>query len=113
MSIQGDESVTVSDLISVMVDRIVKQFRPKCVILFGSQTRGDTNESSDVDLMVVLNHIPNKHKTAVEIRRSLRDMPIPKDIIVVTPKEIEQEGDVIGTLIYEALQEGKIMYGKN
>ncbi len=96
-----------------MVDRIVEQFRPNCVILFGSQARGGANESSDVDLMVVLDHIPNKHRTAVEIRRSLRDVPIGKDVIVVTPGEIEREGDVVGTITYEALQEGKIMYEKN
>lgn len=33
--------------------------------------------------------------------------------IVITPGEIEEEGDVIGTLAYEALQEGRIMYEKN
>lgn len=105
--------MTTAELISVMVDRIVKQFQPNRIILFGSMARGDTNESSDVDLMVVLNHIPNKHRTAVEILRSLRDVPISKDIIVVTPGEIEREGDVIGTITYEALREGKIMYEKN
>lgn len=105
--------MTTAELISVMVDRIVKRFQPNRVILIGSQARGDTNESSDVDLMVVLNHIPNKHRVAVEIRRSLRDVPISKDIIVATPGEIEREGDVVGTIAHEALREGKIMYEKN
>lgn len=105
--------MTTTELISVMVDRIVKQFQPNRIILFGSQARGDTDESSDVDLMVVLDHIPNKHRTAVEIGSSLRDVPISKDIVVVTPEEIEREGDVIGTVTYEALQEGRIMYEKN
>ena len=104
--------MTTAELISVMVDRIVEQFQPNRIILFGSQARGDTNYSSDVDLMVVLEHISNKHKTAVDIRRSLRDVPISKDIIVITPKEVEYYGDVIGTLAYEALQEGKVMYEK-
>lgn len=105
--------MTTTELISVMVDRIVKQFQPNRIILFGSQARGDTDESSDVDLMVVLDHIPNKHRTAVEIGSSLRDVPISKDIVVVTSEEIEREGDVIGTVTYEALQEGRIMYEKN
>ena len=104
--------MATAELVSVMVDRIVKRFQPNCVILFGSQARGDTDESSDVDLMVVLNHVPNKHHTAVEIRRSLRDVPVGKDIIVVTPGEIEREGDVVGTIAYEALREGKIVYEK-
>ena len=105
--------MTAAELISVMVDRIAEQFHPRRIILFGSRARGDTNESSDVDLMVVLNHIPNKHRATVEILTALRDVPVSKDIIVVTPEEIEREGDVIGTITYEALQEGKIMYEKN
>ena len=104
--------MTTSDIISAMVDRIVTRFDPIRVILFGSQARGDVNESSDVDLMVVLNDIPNKHTTTSEILHELMDMPISKDIIVVTPGEIEREGDVIGTITYDALQEGKIMYEK-
>lgn len=105
--------MTTEELISVMVNRMVKQFRPNRVILVGSQARGDTNESSDVDLMVVLDHISNKHQIAVEIRRSLRDVPISKDIIVATPEEIEREGDVVGTMAYEDLREGKIMYERS
>lgn len=102
-----------AELISVMVDRIVEKFNPNRIILFGSQARGDTREGSDVDLMVVLDHIPNKHRSAVEILSSLRDVPISKDIVVVTPEEIEREGDVIGTITYEALLEGKVMYEKD
>lgn len=105
--------MTTAKLILIMVHRIAERFHPSRIILFGSQARGDTNESSDVDLMVVLNHIPNKHRTTVEILDSLSDVPVSKDIIVVTPGEIEREGGVAGTITYEALQEGKIMYEKN
>ena len=104
--------MTTADLISVMVDRIVTQFHPLRIILFGSQARGDANETSDVDLMIVLSHIPNRYTTTFEIIHALSDMPIGKDIIVVTPSEIERDADVIGTIAYDALQEGKIMYEK-
>ena len=105
--------MTTADLISVMVDRIVTQFHPLRIILFGSQARGDANESSDVDLMVVLNDIPNRYTTTSEILHSLSDVPISKDIIVVTPNEIERDANVIGTISYDALHEGRIMYEKN
>ena len=105
--------MTRASLILTMAHRIAEQFNPNYIILFGSQARGDTNESSDVDLMVVLNRIPNKHRITVEILDSLRDIRISKDIIVVTPEEIEREGEVMGTITYEALQEGKIIYEKN
>ncbi len=47
-------------ILSAMVDRIVDQFHPTGIILFGSQARGDTNESSDVDLLVVMNEVQDK-----------------------------------------------------
>ena len=105
--------MTTAELIPVMVDRIVELFHPNQIILFGSQARGSTTEFSDVDLMVVLNHIPNKYQTTIEILDSLDDVPISIDIIVVTPGEIEREGDVVGTIAYEALREGRTVYEKN
>jgi len=37
-----------------MVRRIVRQFRPERVILFGSHARGEAGPDSDVDLLVVM-----------------------------------------------------------
>jgi len=46
---------TATDVqIQKMVERIVAQFRPEKVILFGSQARGDAGPDSDVDLLVVM-----------------------------------------------------------
>ena len=46
--------MTAETIISTMVDRIVGRFQPSRVVLFGSQARGDANEWSDVDLLVVM-----------------------------------------------------------
>ncbi len=102
-----------AEIISSMVDRIVGQFHPASIILFGSQARGDTNESSDVDLLVVMNKVHDRRRAAIEIRQSLRDMPISKDIIVATPDEIEKRRHVAGNIIYAALQEGMIVYERH
>jgi len=40
--------------IHAMVRRIVRQFRPERVILFGSHARGEAGPDSDVDLLVVM-----------------------------------------------------------
>ena len=39
--------------ISIMTERIVQGFDPLQIILFGSQARGDANQQSDIDLIVV------------------------------------------------------------
>ena len=48
------KTLSVPVQIDLMVQRIVKKFRPERVILFGSQARGDAGPDSDVDLLVVM-----------------------------------------------------------
>ena len=96
--------------ISVMVDRIVGRFQPSRVVLFGSRSRGDANERSDVDLLVVMSNVPDKRRAAIEIRRSLGDLPVSKDIVVTTPDEIARRGHVVGTVLHAALREGTVVY---
>ena len=99
-----------AEVISIMVDRIVEQFQPLQIILVGSQARGDTTESSDIDLLVIMNDVSDNRKAAVDMRILLKDMPIRKDIVVSTPDEIERLRDVVGTIPYAALREGKLIY---
>ena len=102
-----------AEIISVMVDRIVGQFQPSRILLFGSQARGDVKESSDVDLLVIMNDILDKRQVAIEIRRILRDLPISKDIVVATPDDIARRRHIVGTLIYAALREGRVLYERH
>jgi hypothetical protein len=63
-----------------------------------------------VDLLVVMSDVPDKRLAAVEIRRSLGDLPVSKDIVVTTHDEIRRRGAVIGTALHAALREGVIVY---
>jgi len=102
--------MNTNDAILGMTQQIVGQFNPSRIILFGSQARGDEDPNSDVDLLVVLPEVTNKRKIAIEIRRSLSEFNIPKDILVSTPDEISKRGHLIGTLLHTALSEGKKIY---
>ncbi len=99
-------------LIPAMVERIVRDFEPVQVVLFGSQARGDAQWDSDIDLLVVLPSIDNKHKAAVSIRRALRDFRVAKDIVVATPEEIAHYGDMAGRILRPALHEGVVLYAR-
>lgn len=96
-----------------MVGRIVRQFHPERVILFGSYARGEAGPDSDVDLLVVMPVEGLKHKKQVEIRVALHDIRIAKDIIVTTPEDFAWRKDVVGTIEYPAVREGKILYARN
>lgn len=106
----GDRDVTTAEWIPIITNRIVRNFHPLRIILFGSHARGDAGSESDVDLLVVLPQVTDKRKAAVEIRRALSDFSVAKDIIVTTPEEIVRRGDLVGTVLRPALREGKVLY---
>lgn len=103
----------VERAIQRMARRIVRLFQPERIILFGSHARGEAGPDSDVDLLVVMPVEGLKHKKQVEIRVALHDIRIPKDIIVTTPEDFAWRKDVVGTIEYPAVREGKILYARN
>ncbi len=99
-----------NDFISIMTERIVRDFDPLQIILFGSQARGDADRDSDIDLLVVFAELTDKRKTAIDIDRALADLPVAKDIIVSTPEELERGRTRIGSVLRYAQQEGKVLW---
>ena len=98
--------------INTMVERIVSRFRPQKIILFGSHARGDALPDSDVDLLIVMSVTGSKRQKAVKIGVALHDIPIAKDVIVVTPEEFEWRKDIVGTIEWPASREGKVLYAR-
>jgi len=54
----------------------------------------------------------SKRKKATEIDVALVGLDLPVDLIVVTPEELERNKNQIGTIVYPALKEGKVLYEK-
>jgi predicted nucleotidyltransferase len=94
------------------VSRIVRQFHPEKVILFGSHARGSGGPDSDVDLPVVMDVSGSRREKALEIGVALHDIPVAKDLVVVTPQDFEWRKDVVGTIERPAAREGKLLYAR-
>ena len=96
-----------------IVDRLVSRFAPLQIILFGSYARGTAHRGSDLDVLVVLPDEPGGmryREVTVAMLRALSDLPVAKDIVVATPEEIARRGALAGTVLREALQDGKLLY---
>ena len=99
-------------VIAEAVRRIVEGFAPEQIILFDSHARGSAGPDSDADFLVVMPVSGSKRRKAVEIDLALAEIGMPKDVIVVTPEEVERYRNVVGTIIYPALREGKVLYDR-
>ena len=102
-----------NEFISIMTERIVQGFDPLQIILFGSQARGDADQQSDIDLLVVFAELRDKRKTSLDIMRALSDLPAAKDILVSTPEELERHRTRIGSVLRYAQREGKVLYASD
>jgi uncharacterized protein len=100
------------DWVGEVVNDIVGNFEPRQVILFGSVARGEEGPDSDIDVLVVFDHVgrsEDRFDLAAKVRRCIR-APVPVEVFVTDPKEIELRRDVPGSFHYWPLREGKVMY---
>ena len=52
----------------------------------------------------------SRRRKAAQIDLALAGIGMPKDIIVITPEELERFRDIVGTVVYPAVREGKVLY---
>ena len=97
--------------VEVAIRKIIETAKPVKLILFGSYLRGEIGINSDVDFLVVTgNHVVNGRKESVRIRRALRGVSMPMDIIVVLEDNWNWLKDKPGLVYREAYRHGKVMY---
>jgi len=96
--------------INVFCDRIVNQFQPQKVIVFGSYAYGSPTVDSDVDLLVVLPFDGKGTHKATEIMLAVNHPGFPVDLLVRTPEQIEKRVSMGDFFIIEILEKGKVIY---
>jgi predicted nucleotidyltransferase len=84
---------------------------PARIVLFGSHARGDARPDSDVDLLVIEPRVEDRAREMVRLRRLLRPLRLPVDILVYSAEEVAHWGDQPGSVLYWALREGKVLHG--
>jgi predicted nucleotidyltransferase len=79
------------------------------IVLFGSRARGDQGPLSDVDVLVIEPSVDDPFKESVRLRRVLRGLGVPIDVVVVSRTEAIRRSAVRGTVIERALREGRVL----
>ena len=98
--------------LKLITDCIVREYQPDKIILFGSWARGNANEQSDIDLLVISDRekeLP-RYKRGLDVRLLLSQFQSPKDILFYTHEDIEQWRGVPQTFVNTVLSEGVALY---
>ena len=98
------------DLLPEITRRLLSVSEPEKIILFGSSARGDAHPDSDLDLLVILRGVRSPRSESNRLRRALRGLLVPVDIIVASPEHIQRYRNSIGLIYHSALTEGKVIY---
>jgi DNA polymerase sigma len=101
-----------NDLLETVRQRLVTEFQPEQIWLFGSHAWGAPTNNSDIDLMVILAQSDER-----PIRRDQRAqlclgrLPISADVLVRTRQEVNRVRNLLGSLTHDVLNKGRKLYG--
>jgi predicted nucleotidyltransferase len=100
------------NLLQTATQRLVAEFQPEQVWLYGSHAWGNPREDSDVDLLVV---VPHSDETPIRrsqrAHRCLRGLRMPKDVLVETRQEMARVKERKTSLENLILTRGRRLYG--
>jgi predicted nucleotidyltransferase len=95
-----------------LVEKLKKEYQPLKIYLFGSIVWGKFTFDSDLDFLIIKESKKNKLERMKEVGKILLERKAPLDILVYTPKEIEERKKLGDPFIKEILNKGKLLYEK-
>lgn len=101
--------MTNDDLIAEASRRLADAAPDAKVILFGSHARGDARSDSDLDLLVIEAEVKSRRAEFVRLREALGNLGVPIDLVVVPATHLDEWGHFEGTMLNDALREGRVL----
>lgn len=98
----------VESLIKRFIDEVFRKYSPSCIILFGSYVKGDFTESSDVDICVISNELPEdliERRTIITGIKKIRALGFKED-------EFFRMLDEMNPLVLDIVYEGRPLFGE-
>jgi len=97
------QQIALQEIVRILLD----QYGPiEKIILFGSYARGDTDEYSDLDLILV----KKSTRSFIERMGEVPLLPVHADVFVYTPEEFERMRENENPFILSALESAQVLY---
>jgi predicted nucleotidyltransferase len=105
-------SEDVGEVIQGILEKLVVNYDPQRVILFGSYAQGDPRPGSDIDLLIIKETPERFIDRWATVRRILSDpkRTVPLETLVLTPGEVARRLAIGDQFVVEILEKGKVLY---
>lgn len=92
---------------------LLKTYQPEKIILFGSVSRQEEEEDSDIDLLIIKDSKKKRAYRIKEVFEALRgvERKYALDAVVYTPEEVKKRMELGDHFVKAALSEGEVLYG--
>jgi predicted nucleotidyltransferase len=106
------DSQDIKTVIQRMLQKLVAEYAPQKVVLFGSYAYGTPGPDSDIDLLIIKETPERFLDRWITVQRILTGThrTFPVETLVLTPQEIEKRLAIGDQFIAEALEKGEILY---
>lgn len=106
---------SVQDVIQTIVARLIADYQPEKIVLFGSFAYGAPDIDSDIDLLIIKSTTESPLERRIRVREIVADIErrIPFSPLVLTPEELARRLQLGDTFYQEILAQGKTLYVRN
>jgi predicted nucleotidyltransferase len=102
----------VMNTLQSILKKLLNNYAPQKVILFGSYAYGNPRPDSDIDLLIIKETPERLIDRLVEVRRILSDPKrmFPLQIVVLTPEEVSKRLEIGDQFVAEIIEKGKTLF---
>ena len=93
--------------LETILSKLIPEFHPKKIFLFGSHVRGFATDDSDYDLLLIINSsAERKRDRSIRARKSLTGIGIPVDVFIYTESEFDDWKNEFSSIPHTVEAEG-------
>lgn len=107
------DRIIAEQKIKEIANKIIKEYEPEKIILFGSWAWGEPGPDSDADLLIVKKSQKSRPEREREVQAFLYPREMPLDFLIYSPEELQMSINKNHNLFLEdIIRNGKVLYAK-
>jgi predicted nucleotidyltransferase len=107
-----EQTAAIAPFLRTPIERLVRAFAPREIVLFGSYAKRSPEPGSDVDLLVVTELDGDRTIHLRRARQLVASSFPPVDVVLCTPEEADGAATAASPFLASVLESGVILYNR-